>query len=142
NLELPQLLEEKQAQLKLALGDEEFENIQKIRSELIRIEQAIESGGSEIQVTVDSIADIVASMTGVDRSNIGFQSDRAALDLADSLKARVVGQDHVIDQIASDMRRSRAGLGDPSRPKGSYIFAGPTGVGKTLLAKALAENLY
>ncbi|MBP3227650.1 MAG: ATP-dependent chaperone ClpB [Bacteroidaceae bacterium] len=94
------------------------------------------------EVTADDIAEIVARWTGIPVSRM-LQSERdKLLHLEDELHRRVVGQDQAISAVADAVRRSRAGLQDPKRPIGSFIFLGTTGVGKTELAKALAEFLF
>ena len=94
------------------------------------------------EVTADDIADVVSRWTGIPVTRM-LQSDREKLlQLEDELHARVIGQDEAIKAVADAVRRSRAGLQDPKRPIGSFIFLGSTGVGKTELAKALAECLF
>lgn len=94
------------------------------------------------EVTVDDIADVVARWTGIPVTRM-LQSEREKLlHLEDELHKRVVGQDEAIEAVADAVRRSRAGLQDPKRPIGSFIFLGTTGVGKTELAKALADYLF
>ncbi len=94
------------------------------------------------EVTADDIADVVSRWTGIPVSRM-LQSEREKLvHLEDELHKRVVGQDEAIEAVADAVRRSRAGLQDPKRPIGSFIFLGTTGVGKTELAKALAEYLF
>ena len=94
------------------------------------------------EVTAEDIADVVSRWTGIPVSKM-MQSEREKLlFLEDELHKRVVGQDEAIQAVADAVRRSRAGLQDPKRPIGSFIFLGPTGVGKTELAKALAEYLF
>ena len=94
------------------------------------------------EVTADDIADVVARWTGIPVTRM-LQSDREKLlHLEDELHKRVVGQDEAIEAVADAVRRSRAGLQDPKRPIGSFIFLGTTGVGKTELAKALADYLF
>ncbi len=94
------------------------------------------------EVTADDIADVVSRWTGIPVSRM-MQSEREKLvHLEDELHLRVVGQDEAIEAVADAVRRSRAGLQDPKRPIGSFIFLGTTGVGKTELAKALAEYLF
>ncbi|MBM7000472.1 ATP-dependent chaperone ClpB [bacterium] len=102
-----------------------------------------ESGGIlKEEVTPDEIAEVVSHWTGVPVSKM-MQGDMDKLrGLEDTLKKRVVGQDEAVHAVASAVRRSRAGLADPNRPLGSFLFLGPTGVGKTELAKALAEALF
>ena len=94
------------------------------------------------EVTADDIADVVSRWTGIPVTRM-LQSEREKLlHLEDELHARVIGQDEAIKAVADAVRRSRAGLQDPKRPIGSFIFLGSTGVGKTELAKALAECLF
>ncbi|MBR6197789.1 MAG: AAA family ATPase, partial [Bacteroidaceae bacterium] len=112
------------------------EEIQKIQTEL----NATQGGDAMIkeEVTSDDIADVVSRWTGIPVSKMQ-QSERAKLlNLEDELHKRVIGQDEAIQAVADAVRRSRAGLQDPKRPIGSFIFLGTTGVGKTELAKALA----
>lgn len=104
------------------------------------------SAGGELmlreEVTSDDIADIVSRWTGIPVSKM-MQSEREKLlSLEDELHKRVIGQNEAIEAVSDAVRRSRAGLQDPKRPIGSFIFLGTTGVGKTELAKALAENLF
>jgi ATP-dependent Clp protease ATP-binding subunit ClpB len=93
-------------------------------------------------VTEEEIAEIVSSWTGIPVSRLAEGERQKLLRLADVLKQRVVGQDHAVQLVADAIVRARAGIKDPSRPIGSFIFLGPTGVGKTELAKALAEALF
>jgi ATP-dependent Clp protease ATP-binding subunit ClpC len=102
-----------------------------------------ESGGSvTLLVTPEHIAQVVENWTGVPVSQM-LESERQNLrNLEDDLRKRVIGQDEAISAVARSIRRSRAGLKDPRRPIGSFLFLGPTGVGKTELAKALAAELF
>ena len=94
------------------------------------------------EVTADDIADIVSRWTGIPVTKM-MQSERdRLLHLEDELHRRVVGQDEAVQAVSDAVRRSRAGLQDPKRPIGSFIFLGTTGVGKTELAKALAAALF
>ena len=88
------------------------------------------------------IADVVAAWTGIPLARLGQSEVDRLLNLEDSLHAHVVGQDHAIRAVAEAIRRSRAGLADARRPVGTFLFVGPTGTGKTLLARALAEVLF
>lgn len=94
------------------------------------------------EVSEDEIADVVSTWTGIPVQKM-MQGEMAKLvDLEDKLHERVVGQDEAVSSVAGAIRRNRAGLSDPNRPIGSFLFLGPTGVGKTELAKALAEYLF
>ena len=93
------------------------------------------------EVTVEDIADIVSRRTGIPRSQLTQEERDRLLKLEERLHERVVGQDEAVEAVAEAVRRARAGLADPSRPDGSFLFLGPTGVGKTELARTLAEAL-
>ena len=113
----------------------------KAQQEQLRNRQGAEALVKE-EVTADDIADVVARWTGIPVTRM-MQSEREKLlHLEDELHKRVVGQDEAITAVADAVRRSRAGLQDPKRPIGSFIFLGTTGVGKTELAKALADYLF
>lgn len=94
------------------------------------------------KVTEDEIAKVVSRWTGIPVSKLGESDKEKLLHLSDSLHKRVVGQDEAVTKVSDAILRSRAGIGDPNRPIGSFLFLGPTGVGKTELSKALAENLF
>src|SRR5207245_10179225 len=94
------------------------------------------------EVTADDIAEVVSRATGIPVSQLTTEERERLLRLEAELHARIVGQDEAVTAIAEAVRRSRAGLGDPNRPTGSFLFLGPTGVGKTELARALAEVLF
>ena len=93
-------------------------------------------------VLPEHIAAVVSKWTGVPADRLNAEEQSKLLNIEDALRARVVGQDHAVGVIARAIRRSRAGLSDPRRPMGSFMFLGPTGVGKTEVAKALAEYLF
>ena len=113
----------------------------KAQQEQLKNRQGAEAMVKE-EVTADDIADVVARWTGIPVTRM-LQSEREKLlHLEDELHKRVVGQDEAIQAVADAVRRSRAGLQDPKRPIGSFIFLGTTGVGKTELAKALADYLF
>src|SRR3954447_23818865 len=94
------------------------------------------------EVTVEDIAEVMSRATGIPISQLTAEERERLLRLEQQLHERVVGQDEAVEAIAEAVRRSRAGLGDPNRPIGSFLFLGPTGVGKTELARALAEILF
>ena len=93
-------------------------------------------------VTEDTVAEVIAMMTGVPTQRISTNEGARLLKMADELQGKVIGQDDAIVKIAKAIRRNRAGLKDPNKPIGTFIFLGPTGVGKTYLAKVLAEYLF
>ncbi len=105
----------------------------------LKTEQAEDLG---LRVTPDDIAEIVAMWTGVPVSSIAEEESLRLLKMESALHKRVVGQEQAIESLARSVRRARAGLKDPRRPIGSFIFLGPTGVGKTELCKALAEFMF
>ena len=124
-----------------------YGKLQALESEIIHIqEQLKDAQGSEAmvkeEVTADDIADVVARWTGIPVSKMMQSEKEKLLHLENELHRRVVGQEEAIEAVSNAVRRSRAGLQDPKRPIGSFIFLGTTGVGKTELAKALADYLF
>ncbi len=109
-----------------------------------KIEQAKKEGRLVIKdvVEAEDVASIISKWTGIPVSKLVESEKEKLVHLEDFLKQRVVGQDHAIKIVANAIRRARAGLKDPNRPIGSFLFLGPTGVGKTELAKALADFLF
>ncbi len=101
-----------------------------------------EESDEELVVSADDIAEMVSLWTGVPLAAIAEEESKRLLQMEDELHTRIVGQDDAIKVLARSVRRARAGLKDPNRPIGSFIFLGPTGVGKTELCKALAEFLF
>jgi ATP-dependent Clp protease ATP-binding subunit ClpC len=94
------------------------------------------------EVTAEDIAEIVSRATGIPVSQLTTEERERLMRLEEELHGRIVGQEEAVSAVAEAVRRSRAGLGDPNRPDGSFLFLGPTGVGKTELARALAEALF
>lgn len=94
------------------------------------------------EVTTEDMAEAVSLMSGVPLKQLTEDENIRLLKMSDELKRQIIGQDEAIDKISKAIRRSRVGLKDPNRPIGSFIFVGPTGVGKTLLAKKLAEYMF
>ena len=94
------------------------------------------------QVTEEDIAAVISMITGIPLKRMGEDESQRLLKMAEILKKRVVGQDKAIDKLTKTIQRTRAGFKDPNRPIGSFIFLGPTGVGKTELAKSLSEFLF
>ncbi|MBP3254055.1 MAG: ATP-dependent Clp protease ATP-binding subunit [Bacteroidales bacterium] len=95
-----------------------------------------------VLVTEDDIAGVISSMTGIPVDSVSKDERKKLLDMESVIKKKVIGQDEAISKICKAIRRSRTGLKDPNRPIGSFIFVGPTGVGKTYLAKTIAEYLF
>ncbi|UQS87509.1 AAA family ATPase [Nicoliella spurrieriana] len=118
--------------------------IPKLEAELKRMESEDHSKDwlVEESVTSNEIADVVSRQTGIPVNKLVRGEREKLLHLADNLHQRVIGQDAAVNAVADAVIRSRAGLQDPSKPLGSFLFLGPTGVGKTELAKALAEDLF
>lgn len=144
-------LEELQQEKEEAINNQNFEKAARIRDEEKKIKEEIESNkiqwqrkkqASNLVVGYDEIAKIVSDWTGVPVSRMTAEESERLLHLEDLLHKRVVGQDQAVIAVSSAVRRARVGLKDPKKPIGSFIFVGPTGVGKTYLAKALAEALF
>ncbi|MFN4215326.1 ATP-dependent Clp protease ATP-binding subunit [Exiguobacterium sp.] len=134
-----------------AVQSQEFEKAaslrdteQKVREELehLKSEWQNKQGNEKLEVTKDDIAQVVASWTGVPVTKIAEEETDRLLKLESILHNRVIGQDEAVKSISRAIRRARAGLKDPKRPIGSFVFLGPTGVGKTELARAVAEALF
>lgn len=157
-LVIPQELKELEAKLnevkiekESAIKNEEFEKAaslrdteQKLQEEIINVRSSWKNnqGMSAAVVLEGDIADVVASWTGIPVAKIATEESERLLNLEEELHKRVIGQEEAIRAISQAVRRARAGLKDPKRPIGSFIFLGPTGVGKTELAKALANSLF
>lgn len=149
--ELEQKLEEVRKEKDAAVQSQEFEKAasmrdkeQKIREELDRTknEWQEKQGQTDSEVTPEDIASVVASWTGIPVVKLKEEETERLLKMEDILHERVIGQEDAVKSISRAIRRARAGLKDPKRPIGSFIFLGPTGVGKTELARALAEALF
>lgn len=133
-----------------AVTAQEFEKAAEMRDEEKRIEKEIndkkkaakENSDAKLVVTDEDIASVVAQWTGIPVSKIAQEESESLLHLEEELHKRVIGQDDAVIAVAKAVRRARAGLKDPKRPIGSFLFLGPTGVGKTELARALAVALF
>lgn len=149
--ELEQNLENIRKEKDSAVQSQEFEKAaalrdteQKLREELdtFRNEWKEKQGRTDSEVTPDDIAQIVASWTGIPVRKLAEEETERLLKMEQILHDRVIGQDEAVKAVSRAIRRARAGLKDPKRPIGSFIFLGPTGVGKTELARALAEAMF
>ncbi|HEY8167666.1 MAG TPA: ATP-dependent Clp protease ATP-binding subunit, partial [Candidatus Limnocylindrales bacterium] len=118
------------------------ESVAKSAVDQLRSAWQEEQGEDQPEVTEEDIATVVAMWTGIPVTRIAQEESERLLKMEDALHARVIGQQEAIETIARAVRRARAGLKDPKRPIGSFIFLGPTGVGKTELAKSLAEFMF
>lgn len=145
--ELEKVKNEKDA----AVHSQEFEQAASLRDKQTQLEKKLEEtkkewqktqGSNNTSVTEDDIANVVAQWTGIPIAKIAETESQKLLNLEEILHNRVIGQSDAVSSISKAVRRARAGLKDPKRPIGSFIFLGPTGVGKTELAKALAEAMF
>jgi ATP-dependent Clp protease ATP-binding subunit ClpC len=123
-------------------ASELVERENELEDQLEQLRSAWDRSESGPRVTEDDIAEVVSMWTGVPVMQLAEAESKRLLDMEDALHERIIGQDEAITAISKAVRRSRAGLKDPRRPIGSFIFLGPTGVGKTELTKALAEFLF
>lgn len=136
-----------------ALLKEDFEKAAEIRNEELKIQEKLEkqiqrdkdeedSNNYRVKVTAEDIAEVVSEWTGVPVTQINCSEGDRLIRLEKILHNRVIGQDEAVKAVSKAIRRARSGLKDPTRPIGSFMFLGPTGVGKTELAKALAEAMF
>lgn len=138
--------------LEAATNEADYEEVARLQNavipalqkELQTLETANQAEGKLVEesVTQNEIASVISRLTGIPVAKLVESERSKLLNLPASLHQRVIGQDEAVDAVANAVLRARAGLQDPSKPLGSFMFLGPTGVGKTELAKALAENLF
>jgi ATP-dependent Clp protease ATP-binding subunit ClpC len=144
--ELEQRLERLRREKDEAVAVEDYTRATTLRDEIAelsgRADNPAEDEKTVPEVTPADIAEVVSRATGIPVAQLTAEEKDRLLRLEDHLHERVVGQDEAVSVVAEAVRRSRAGLGDPNRPIGSFLFLGPTGVGKTELARALAEALF
>ncbi|MBE2264639.1 MAG: ATP-dependent Clp protease ATP-binding subunit [Flavobacteriales bacterium] len=150
-LELEEKIEQVRQEKNVVVKSQNFEEAARLRdlekryqTELEAAKDAWEQQGEQTihDVTEDDIADVIAMMTGIPVNRIAESESEKLLKMADILKQQVVGQEEAVEHLAKAIRRARAGIKDPSRPIGSFMFLGPTGVGKTELAKVLARYMF
>jgi ATP-dependent Clp protease ATP-binding subunit ClpC len=132
-----------------AVAEEQYERATQLRDRIGELKQRVTdaSGGDEadegqLEVTAEAIAEVVSRQTGIPVSSLTQEEKEKLLGLEEHLHERIVGQNEAVAVVAEAVMRSRAGLASPDRPIGSFLFLGPTGVGKTELARALAEALF
>ncbi|MDE5415730.1 ATP-dependent protease ATP-binding subunit ClpC [Alkalihalobacterium chitinilyticum] len=149
--ELEGRLEETRKEKDAAVQSQEFEKAASLRDSEQRLREELDSmknewkkkqGQENTEVTVEDIAQVVTSWTGIPVSRLVEEETDRLLRMEEILHKRVIGQGEAVKAISKAVRRARAGLKDPKRPIGSFIFLGPTGVGKTELARAVAETLF
>lgn len=145
--EIARLMHEKES----AIQNQDFETASRLRQREKRLSQRLaelsfaetkEASGFADRVTAEDVATVVSQWTGVPLQQMEKKESERLLELESILHQRVVGQDEAVKAVARAIRRARSGLKDPNRPIGSFMFLGPTGVGKTELAKALAEAMF
>ena len=144
-------LEELQKEKEEAINTQNYEKAAKIRDLERQTKEELKNNklsweqkkhSSNMVVGYDEIANVVSDWTGVPVTRMTTQESESLLNLEETLHKKVIGQDQAVDAVANSVRRARVGLKDPKKPVGSFIFVGPTGVGKTHLAKALSEELF
>ncbi len=149
--ELEKNLEEMKKEKDAAVQSQEFEKAAALRDDeqklRVELEQTIDKwretqGKTDTVVTVDDVAQVISSWTGVPVKKLTEEETERLIKMEEILHRRVIGQDEAVESVSRAIRRARAGLKDPKRPIGSFIFLGPTGVGKTELARALAEAMF
>ncbi|AKF94138.1 ATP-dependent Clp protease ATP-binding subunit [Brevibacillus laterosporus] len=149
--ELEARLEEVRKEKDAAVQSQEFEEAAALRDKEQKLREELDStkkdwkerqGKLNMEVTQEDIAHVVANWTGIPVLKLKEEETQRLLKMEDILHDRVIGQDEAVKSVARAVRRARAGLKDPKRPIGSFIFLGPTGVGKTELARAVAETLF
>ncbi|OIJ88218.1 ATP-dependent Clp protease ATP-binding subunit [Streptomyces colonosanans] len=133
-----------------AVADEQYEQATQLRDRITQLKERIDRAagdteadeGQHLMVTAEAIAEVVSRLTGIPVSRLTEEEKKRLLGLEEHLHQRVIGQEEAVSVVADAVMRSRAGLSSPDRPIGSFLFLGPTGVGKTELARALAEVLF
>ena len=149
--DIEQKIENIKTEMESAITTQDFESAAKLRDEEKALKEQLNStkenweknnSSVDAAVTPDEIAEIVALWTGIPVKSLAESESERLLKLESILHERVVGQDEAVSAVAKAIRRGRVGLKDPKRPIGSFIFLGPTGVGKTELSKALAEAMF
>lgn len=150
-LELERQLEEVRELKNTVVKKQKYEEAAKLRDDEKRIEKDLaiaqeqweeDSKNNKVTVTEDNVADVVSMMTGIPVNRIAQTESNKLAHLPELIKGKVIGQDEAVMKIAKSIQRNRAGLKDPNKPIGSFIFLGQTGVGKTQLAKVIAKELF
>jgi len=127
-------------ELAASLRDEQLSIDQKVIDETIKWEESLKK--SKRTVGIDDIAETISNQTGIPVKRLGVDDKKLIIQMADELKQRIIGQDEAVDALATVIKRSRTGVSSHKKPVGSFMFLGPTGVGKTETVKALAEYMF
>ena len=144
-------IEEVTRQKNAAANSQQFEEAAKLRDQERKLKEQTDEMRQEweqkvrdevVEVSEQDIAEVISSMTGIPAFRLAQEESEKLLRMGEKVKSRVIGQDEAVDTVCRSIRRTRAGLKDPNRPIGTFLFLGPTGVGKTYLAQALARYLF
>ncbi len=141
-------LREHRKDLETARDEEDFDQVETLQNEIDELESKLEDmrniwdRATSPHVTTEDIAEVISMWTGVPLMQLETEESARLLNMEENIREHIIGQDEAVETISKAIRRARAGLKDPSRPVGSFIFLGPTGVGKTELTKALAEFMF
>ncbi len=150
-IDIEQKIEEIKVEKNKVVRSQKYEEAAKLRDNEKQLLEQLETAKSEWEaetknrrytVTEDNVAEVVSMMTGIPVQRVGQTDSQRLLNMAEELKGKIIGQDDAILKLSKAIRRTRAGLKDPKKPIGSFIFLGPTGVGKTELAKVLAKFMF
>jgi ATP-dependent Clp protease ATP-binding subunit ClpC len=150
-LNLEKQIEELKQKKDKFVKKQEYEQAAQLRDQKVKLESQLkaekekwESGDAQppLNVTADDIASVVSMMTGIPVSRVALSESEKLLKMRETLSKKIIGQEEALEVIAKSIRRTRSGLKNPLRPIGSFVFLGPTGIGKTELAKVLAEYLF
>jgi len=148
--ELEDKIKEVKAEKKAAINNQDFEKAASFRDEEKKLSEELDKqkklwaakNSKDSQIGYEEIADVVSQWTGIPVKKLQGEESEKLLNMEEILHKRVIGQEPAVEALAKAIRRSRVGLKDPKKPIGSFIFLGPTGVGKTELSKALAESMF
>lgn len=150
-VEIEHALDELRREKRGAVADEDFQKAVEIRQTEKMVEKRYRSemkkwntqgAAKPIEITSEDIASVISLMTGIPVNRIAMSESNKLLSMGDTLKSQIIGQDEAVEKIVRAIRRNRAGLKNPNKPIGTFLFLGPTGVGKTQLAKVLAEFMF
>ena len=158
NIEVPQNITNIEKQLteittkkKIAIKKQKFEIAAELRDSEKKIQSQLEHAqdiwekelkANKETVSEENVADVVSIMTGIPVNRVASQERKKLSSMTDNIKKKIIGQNEAVEKVVKAIRRNRVGLKDPSKPIGSFIFLGPTGVGKTQLTKALSEEMF